>query len=648
MAIVKMKKLRVMAMAEQRDELLQELLHLGCVEISEPTGKLSDPEWAALLKRESSRLVSTKNEITDVNVALAAIKKYGQLKDGMFIQRHPISEQEFLSTDTVDRAREVSQTVGRQLQNLTRLQNEESRLLARKASLTPWLSLDMPLEQEGSQNVVYRMGVCPAGTDSGEIKLALSETAAELYEISADRQQTYYLLMCHKADEQAVMEILRPRNFSAVTFAGVTGTAAENVQALEQALAENKQQQDAAVAEITRHSDSRDALRIYADRLTAEAARETNTERLMTDGTILFFEGWLPAENSAEVGAALDRVGCAWEALDPVEDEYPEVPVKLKNNWFTQPMNMVLSMYVMPAYDGIDPNPLMAPFFITFYGLMMADMGYGILMLLGAWFMLKKMKAKDGMKDFGGLLGLCGVSTFIWGALTGGFFGDFIPQLLKIINPASTFTLPYLFTPLTDTLMILVGSLVLGVIQIFTGMAVSVVKKFKDGNWQDAVWEEFAWWAILIGAALAILGIGNVAGYPALLIVGIVMLLYGATRGKKGFGKITGIIGSVYNGVTGYFSDVLSYARLMALMLAGAVIAQVFNTLGSVTGGVIPFVLISFVGNMLNFALNLLGCYVHDLRLQCLEFFNRFYKEGGRAFRPLEIQTKYVDVIQEK
>ena len=131
MAIVKMKKLRVMAMAEQRDELLQELLHLGCVEISEPTGKLSDPEWAALLKRESSRLVSTKNEITDVNVALAAIKKYGQLKDGMFIQRHPISEQEFLSTDTVDRDREVSQTVGRQLQNLTRLQNEESRLLAR-------------------------------------------------------------------------------------------------------------------------------------------------------------------------------------------------------------------------------------------------------------------------------------------------------------------------------------------------------------------------------------------------------------------------------------------------------------------------------------------------------------------------------------
>ena len=632
-----------MAMAEQRDELLQELLHLGCVEISEPAGRLSDPEWAGLLKRESSRLVSTKNEITDVNVALAAIKKYGQLKDGMFIQRHPISEQEFLATETVDRAREVSQSVGRQLQNLTRLQNEESRLLARKASLTPWLSLDMPLEQEGSQNVVYRMGVCPAGTDSGEIKLALSETAAELYEISADRQQTYYLLMCHKADEQAVMEILRPRNFSAVTFAGVTGTAAENVQALEQALAENKQQQDAAVEEITRHSESRDALRVYADRLTAEAARETNTERLMTDGTILFFEGWLPAENAGQVGEMLDRVGCAWEALDPVEDEYPDVPVKLKNNWFTQPLNMVTNMYILPTYDDLDPNPLMAPFFITFYGLMMADMGYGLLMLLGAWFLLKKVKAKGGMKDFAGLLGLCGVSTLIWGALTGGFFGDFITQLMNIIQPGSNVTLPDLFTPLTDTLMILIGSLVLGLIQIFTGMGISVYKKFKDGIWQEAIWEEFTWWAVLIGAALAI-----VTGFKWLLFAGLAMLLYSGTRGRKGFGKVTGIIGTVYNGVSGYFSDILSYARLMALMLAGAVIAQVFNTLGSVTGNVITFVIVSFIGNMLNFALNLLGCYVHDLRLQCLEFFNRFYVAGGKPFRPLEIQTKYVDVYDHK
>ena len=206
----------------------------------------------------------------------------------------------------------------------------------------------------------------------------------------------------------------------------------------------------------------------------------------------------------------------------------------------------------------------------------------------------------------------------------------------------------YLFTPLTDTLMILVGSLVLGIIQIFTGMAISVVKKFKDGNGKDAIWEEFTWWIILVGAALAILGIGSVGGYPVVLIIGILMLVYGSTRNSKGIGKLFSLIGAVYNGVTGYFSDTLSYARLMALMLAGSVIAQVFNTLGAVTGNVIGFVIVSLIGNALNFALNLLGCYVHDLRLQCLEFFNRFYKEGGKPFRPLDIQTKYVDVIEQK
>ena len=113
MAIVKMKKLRVMTMANQRDELLKGLLHLGCVEISEPDSKLADPAWAALLKRESSRLVSTRNEIADVNTALAAIKKYAQVKEGMFLQRQPVSEEEFLVVEQLsDIKKAMAQTKG--------------------------------------------------------------------------------------------------------------------------------------------------------------------------------------------------------------------------------------------------------------------------------------------------------------------------------------------------------------------------------------------------------------------------------------------------------------------------------------------------------------------------------------------------------
>ena len=176
-------------------------------------------------------------------------------------------------------------------------------------------------------------------------------------------------------------------------------------------------------------------------------------------------------------------------------------------------------------------------------------------------------------------------------------------------------------------------------------MAISVVRKVQAGTWTDALWDEGTWWIILAGVALAVVGIGNLGGYPIVLLIGLLMLLYGGTRNAKGFGKLTALIGTVYNGATGFFSDILSYARLMALMLAGSVIAQVFNTLGEVSGSVAGFVIISLVGNALNFMLNLLGCYVHDLRLQCLEFFGRFYKEGGKPFRPLLINTKYGRLI---
>ena len=270
-------------------------------------------------------------------------------------------------------------------------------------------------------------------------------------------------------------------------------------------------------------------------------------------------------------------------------------------------------------------------------------------LVAGALLFLKKAKPAEGTRNFMELVLWCGISTFAVGAMTGGFFGDFIPQLCKLINPESTFQLPALFTPLDDTVAILIGSLILGVIQIFTGMGVSVYRKFRDGQVADAIWGEITWWVILIGLGLMVLKIGNIGGVPMVLCVGGLMLLYGSTREAKGFGKVTAVIAAVYNGVSGYFSDTLSYVRLMALMLAGSVLAQVFNTLGSVFGSVIFFIIVSMVGNALNLALNLLGCYVHDMRLQFLEFFGRFYEDGGTAYEPLGLHnTKYVEIIKEE
>ena len=640
MAIVKMKKLRVMAMAGQKEELLQQLLRLGCVEISEPDSKLADPAWAALLQRGTSHLVNKKSEIADVDTALAAIKKYAQLKDGLFIKRRPISEKDFLDTGTADQAKEAAQKIGDLLRSLTQLQSDETRLQTRRAGLLPWKSLDMPLELEGTTYTRFRLGVCPGSTDIGQVKteLGASGAAAELYEISGDKQQKYLLLISLRADEEAALDVLRPHGFSVVTIPDTTGTAADNIARLDAQIAENEKQQSVAVDAIVKSAGARDALRLYADRLTAEAAEETNAERLMTDGTILFFEGWVPAEKLSKVEKLLTSMDCAWEASDPTEDEISQVPVLLKNNWLTRPLNMVTEMYSLPAYDNVDPNPLMAPFFILFYGIMMADMGYGLLMILASVLITRAYRPKGTAGHLFALMGLCGVSTFIMGAITGGFFGDFLTQVV-LLTTGKDFALPALFTPLDDTLMILVGAMCLGFVQIVTGMVISLVQKVKKGQVMDAVWEEITWFVVFAGIGLMVLGVTNIVLY-----VGLVMVVAGPVITGKGLGKITGIFGSLYNHVTGYFGDILSYSRLMALMLAGSVIAQVFNTLGAIPGNIVVFIIISMAGNALNFALNLLGCYVHDLRLQCLEYFGKFYEDGGKPFRPLAVNTKFVDI----
>ena len=180
----------------------------------------------------------------------------------------------------------------------------------------------------------------------------------------------------------------------------------------------------------------------------------------------------------------------------------------------------------------------------------------------------------------------------------------------------------------------------LGMVHLITGMVVSVVIKARRKEYMSILWNEVTWWIVIAGLALMLLGVTKIV-----LIVGLVMVVVGSGWEEKNiFKKLLAILVSLYNNVTGWLGDILSYSRLMALMLAGSVIAQVFNTLGTIPGNVIAFLIISLVGNALNFALNLLGCYVHDLRLQCLEFFNKFYEDGGKPFRPMEINTKYVDI----
>ncbi len=631
MAIVKMKKLRVMAMASRRGELLNGLLRLGCVEISEP-----EQDGEVILQRETPDLTKIRNQLAAARTALDAARQYGGAKDGLFIERKNISESEFLGDELMKNAEAASEKINGQLRELAALKTEESRLESKKAGLIPWENLNMPLEQDGTAHVAFRLIVFPGGMDLNFISNALGDTAADLIEISSGKQILCALLICHRDEEEKALELLRPYSFSITSFQGATGTPAENIAAIENDLSKNHAARDEILKELADSGKYQEILRVYTDRLSTESARESDAGNFLTDGVILYFTGWIPEEKQDAVENYLNQSGCAWEILNPEPDDKP--PVQLKNNFLTRPLNMVTEMYSLPDYHHVDPNPLMAPFFILFYGIMMADMGYGLLMILAGVLITRKYKPKGTMGHLFGLMTLCGISTFIMGAITGGFFGDFLTQVVKITT-GGDFALPALFTPLDDTLMILIGSMCLGLVQIITGMAVSFYLKIKRGQILDAVFEEVTWWIIFAGIACMALNITNLVLYA-----GIAMVIAGPIATQDGIGKITGIFGSLYNHITGFFGDILSYSRLMALMLAGSVIAQVFNTLGAIPGNIIFFLIISVAGNGLNFALNLLGCYVHDLRLQCLEYFGKFYEDGGRPFQPLAMNTKFVDV----
>ena len=650
MAIVKMKGLRLLAMRSDREALLELLQGMGCVEIDEPD---QDPQtWQGLLSQLGSQTLSrpdgqalsqAREDLQAAQRALAVLKRHGDKGRGLLAPRPRLTRQQLF--DGEEQGKQAVQQVLEADRQLAALEAQHSKLLTQRAALAPWLELNIPLDTASTQEMVVQFGTVTAGVELEQVQRAVEGASelAQLTQASVDRDVRYCLLVCHTSAQEEVLQALRDFGWSRMNLSGWIGTAKENDQRIAQELEQNEQESAQAEQQLAQLTSLAEPIRQAADRASVRINREEGRSRLLDTEKTFLLEGWVPEENWPQLESQMKNYPCAWELRDPTEEEYPKVPVKLKNNWFTRPLSMVTEMYSLPAYNGLDPNPLMAPFFILFYGIMMADMGYGLLMMIASVVVLKKSRLRAGMHNFFALLGLCGVSTFIMGAVTGGFFGDFIPQLLKLINPESTFVWfwPTLFTPLEDTMMILVGAMALGFVQILVGMAISFVKKLRRGQVMDAIWEEVTWWVVFAGLALAILGVTNLV-----IILGGVMVVAGPILTEKGFGKITGIFGSLYNHVTGYFGDILSYSRLMALMLAGSVIAQVFNTLGAIPGNVVIFIIISMLGNALNFALNLLGCYVHDLRLQCLEYFNKFYEDGGKPFRPMKLDTNYYDVVK--
>lgn len=320
-----------------------------------------------------------------------------------------------------------------------------------------------------------------------------------------------------------------------------------------------------------------------------------------------------------------------------------DVPIKLENNSFVEPFESITEMYSLPQYTEIDPTPIMSIFYFIFFGMMLSDAGYGLTMVIGTLIALNIFKLDKGMKNFMKLFLYLGISTTIWGAIYGGWFGDAPAQFVGKVAPD-------ILSPSTQIMAVLGLAVVFGVIHIFVGLGIKAYVLFKKGKVIDAIYDVGLWYISLIGIFLMIAGIAGSIG-KIMIILGFGGLILTQGRDADTFiGKLGGGLYGLY-GITGYIGDIVSYSRLLALGLATGFIANAFNLMINLIPAPIKYFVgpIIFVcGHLFNLGVNALGAYVHSSRLQYLEFFNKFYEGGGKVFTPFKAVSKFMVVSNEE
>lgn len=635
MAIEPMLHLELAAMRADRDALLTALERFGAVELREPPAHAGPRDVGdAAKKREALRALEDALAIAQRHAPKGALR------------RETIREAALFDDGALDRARTLAQQLRALEEKAAACRADFSRAQETRRQLAPWLRWHFPLERDGTVTAAARLGTLPAAMVQ-KARQALAALGADgaLEIVSSARGRACVALICDRAQLPAALDALRPLRFSPVAFPGLTGTPAEvDAQCAREAdtLARTLDSTYQQLADLSRE---RAVLARACDRLSIEAEREAAREKLLFSGRAFVLTGWLPARMESALWALLAPFPCALTLRAPTEDELSQVPVLLRSNALTRPMRLVTELYSLPAYDGIDPGPLIFPFFTLFFGFMYADLGYGLVLLALGLVGLWRLRRPGTARQLCGLLVLCGIATAALGYLFGGFFGDApdYPVFFWLRGTLVRLPLFGVVNPLTDPLLFLYASVALGAVHLLFGQVVHLYLCARAGRFADALLDTVPWWLTFGGIALGVLGHGW-----WLLAVGAAALVL--TQGRKRptrAGRIVGGIKSLYD-LTGWLGDLLSYTRLMALLLAGSVIANVFNLLGAMTGRFAAIVVVFLFGHAFNMAINLIGAFVHAARLQYLEFFGKFYRDGGAPFRPLCRRTHYTQIIKEE
>lgn len=637
MSMIAMKKLTLLLCGEDVDGVLRKLMYLRCVDVATAENV---SELGIALYHDPDEVAALNSQLIAAEDALKILNKHSHAKTPMFAKPIQVGLESFISSGRYAEARRTVAQVNELMAESTSEMASIAKLDEQIKALTPWLNYDMPLDFTGTEHTTVMLGSVRTSVQPerfGEIY----EAGGALEIIKTDSTAKYICVMCHRDDEENVTRALARLGFTKANPVGVGVTAAEETARLtSEAEAAVKRSADAE-NRLREFAASLGEVQIFIDATRTELNAAETKLRLAKTENCAVMTAWVPVNKEEKVTALLGKYECAYELSDPVESDDP--PVLLKNNSFAKNFEWVLGMYSYPKYGTYDPTFVMGIFYCLIFGMMFADVAYGLILVAAGFGAVKLLKPREGMKRFLLMFAYCGIGSAIMGVFFGGYFGD-LPQeiminMMGIENPPD-FSL--ILNPMTNPMGFLILSVAMGGAHIVASMAIKMYVTWRDGHPVAAILDVVPWWILFAGLIMLYLK-PEIGKWVA--IGGVILLILTQGHAQKGIiKKLIKGVSSLY-GLISYAQDLISYSRIMALGLASSVLAQVFNILGTMMGGspigFIFMILVLIVGHVINIAINVLGSFVHTSRLQYIEFFSRFFEEGGRGFKPVQPADKY-------